>query len=65
MKRPTGSDADEWHLFLCEHLDDRATSPGLLTFLAVQIAIAIDEAFENGRRHAFQRVYELAVEDSK
>jgi hypothetical protein len=37
MHRPASSNADEWALFVSEHLD----SPG---FLAVQIAEAIDGA---------------------
>lgn len=43
--RPKGSNADEWHLFLCEHLDNRVTSEfsDPLSFMAVQIAEAIDE----------------------
>jgi hypothetical protein len=40
--RPRGSNADEWHLFLCEHLDNRANSPNGLTFMALQIAEAIE-----------------------
>lgn len=44
MKRPQGSNADEWHLFLSEYLDNRATSPSGLPFIAVQIAEAIDDA---------------------
>jgi hypothetical protein len=47
--RPTGSNADEWHLFLSEYLDNRATSPSGLTFMAVQIAEAIDDAERRGR----------------
>lgn len=42
MMRPQGSNADEWHLFLCERLDNRASHPNALTFVAVQIAEAID-----------------------
>ena len=42
-KRPAGSNADEWHLFLSEHLDKATFSSGL-TFMAVQIAEAIDAA---------------------
>lgn len=37
MTRPTGSNADEWNLFLVEHKD-------ALPFLAVQIAEAIEDA---------------------
>jgi hypothetical protein len=55
IERPLGSNADEWHLFLCRHLDSRATSPNGLTYIAVQIAEAIDEAFEDGRRDGEQR----------
>ena len=44
MRRPHGSNADEWHLFLSEHLDNRANSPSGLSFIAVQIAEALDEA---------------------
>jgi hypothetical protein len=43
MSRPHGSNADEWHLFLSEHLDNRAGNNGL-TYMAVQIAEVIDEA---------------------
>lgn len=43
-QRPTGSNADEWHLFLSQYLDNRATQPSGLTFIAVQIAEAIDAA---------------------
>lgn len=39
MKRPSGSNADEWHLFLCEYLDDPCDG---LAFIAVQIAEAIE-----------------------
>jgi hypothetical protein len=49
-KRPLGSNADEWHLFLCQHLDGRATCPNGLTCMALQIAEALDEAYEDGRR---------------
>lgn len=42
--RPAGSNADEWHLFLSEHLDNRANFPNGLTYVAVQIAEAIDAA---------------------
>jgi len=44
MTRPSGSNADEWHLFLCELLDNRATYPNGMTYVAVQIAEAIDSA---------------------
>jgi uncharacterized protein YgfB (UPF0149 family) len=47
---PLGSNADEWRLFLCQHLDSRATWPNGLTYMALQIAEAIDRAFEDGRR---------------
>jgi hypothetical protein len=40
--RPRGSNADEWHLFLCQRLDNRATYPNGLEFTAVQIAEAIE-----------------------
>jgi hypothetical protein len=40
--RPRGSNADEWHLFLCRRLDNRATHPSGLEFVAVQIAEAIE-----------------------
>jgi hypothetical protein len=42
ISRPRGSNADEWHLFLTQYLDNRATSPNGLVFIAVQIAEAID-----------------------
>lgn len=50
--RPRGSNADEWQLFLCHHLDNRATSLNGLTFMAVQIA----EAIEDGRREERARI---------
>jgi hypothetical protein len=52
--RPRGSNADEWHLFLCQYLDNRATSPNGLTFMAVQIAEAIEEGRRDGLEHAAQ-----------
>jgi len=48
-KRPEGNNADEWHLFLSEYLDNRATFPNGMTFMAVQIAEAIDAAYRLGR----------------
>jgi hypothetical protein len=47
-ERPKGNNADEWHLFLSERLDSRATSPNGLLFVAVQIAEAIDDAERRG-----------------
>ena len=48
-RRPAGSNADEWHLFLCEYLCDRPNGAGDgLAFIAVQIAEAIDEAKRRG-----------------
>ena len=44
MKRPRGSNADEWHLFLTEFCDNRATQPNGMTYVAVQIAEAIEAA---------------------
>jgi hypothetical protein len=46
--RPQGANADEWHLFLCGYLDNRASFPRGLTYVAVQIAEAIDEAEARG-----------------
>jgi ribosomal protein L40E len=46
--RPEDSNADAWHLFLSEYLDARANSPSGLTFMAVQIAEAIDNAERRG-----------------
>jgi hypothetical protein len=48
-ERPRGSNADEWHLFLSEHLAARADSPHGLTFMAVQIANAIEAAVASSR----------------
>lgn len=48
--RPKDSNADAWHLFLSEYLDARATSPNGLTFMAVQIAEAIDDAERRGAK---------------
>jgi hypothetical protein len=56
FERPLGSNADEWRLFLCWHLDSRANHPNGLTYMALQIAEALDEAFEEGRRYGEQRV---------
>lgn len=50
-KRPEGSNADEWHLFLSRYLDNRATSPSGMTFMAVQIAEAIEDAERRGASH--------------
>jgi hypothetical protein len=49
---PLGSNADEWRLFLCQHLDSRATHPNGLTYVALQIAEAIEEAFREGAMEA-------------
>lgn len=43
-QRPTGSNADEWHLFLSEHCCSRPNQVNGLTYMAVQIAEAIDAA---------------------
>lgn len=59
-ERPQGSNADEWCLFLSVYLDSRATSPNGLARMAIQIAAAIDEAFEDGRRDGEQRALERA-----
>ena len=48
--RPLGSNADEWHLFLSTHLDNRASRPTGLTFMAVQIAEAIEDAERRGSK---------------
>ncbi len=47
QERPKDSNADAWHLFLSEWLDARALFPNGLTFMAVQIAEAIDAALES------------------
>ncbi len=79
MKRPSGSNADEWHLFLCEHLDNRATGSGDgLGFIAVQIAEAIDdradmrtvlmaalEALEDNDVDGAERILRTALEPLK
>jgi hypothetical protein len=44
MKRPEGANADEWRLFLSFYLDSRATSVDGLSYVAVQISEAIEEA---------------------
>lgn len=46
VKRPEGNNADEWHLFLSLYLDNRASFPNGLTFMAVQIAETIDAALD-------------------
>jgi hypothetical protein len=42
VSRPSGSNADEWYLFLSEWLGSCATHPDGLAFVAVQIAEAIE-----------------------
>jgi hypothetical protein len=54
-KRPSGSNADEWHLFLTKHLDNRASNNGL-TYMALQICEAIDEA---RTKQVFRRMADL------
>src|SRR5215471_17228900 len=56
MGEPKGSNADEWHLFLCERLDNRAAFPSGLEFTAVQIA----EAIEAAERRGFNKGYREA-----
>jgi len=46
-QRPLGSNADEWHLFVEENKDSS-------TYLAVQIAEAIDDAERRGARDALK-----------
>jgi hypothetical protein len=43
-ERPLGSNADEWNLFLSENKD-------AISYLAVQIAVAIEEAERRGKLH--------------
>lgn len=57
--RPKGNNADEWHLFLSEWLDNSATCPNGMTFMAVQIAEAIDDA-ERRALSVARQVIELA-----
>ncbi len=61
--RPQGSNADEWHLFLCEHLDNRANSPNGLTFVAAQIADAIEARGAIWLRTIGERVQVLVERD--
>jgi hypothetical protein len=49
IKRPTGNNADEWHVFLTEY-------PNALPFYAVQIAEAIDDAERNALERAIARM---------
>lgn len=44
LSRPNGSNADEWLLFLCDHLDTDEARPKGLEYVAVQIAEALDAA---------------------
>ena len=50
--RPQGTNADEWHAFLCEFLDNRAGGSVRdgLGFIAVQIAEAIEAERERCAR---------------
>jgi hypothetical protein len=34
--------ADDWHLFLCQHCDNRATSPNGMNRVALKIAETIE-----------------------
>jgi hypothetical protein len=47
--RPSGSNADEWHLFLSEYCCDRPNQYSGMTYMAVQIAEAIEAAERRGR----------------
>src|ERR1700730_1154302 len=47
-QRPQGSNADEWHMFLCGYVADRAAFPRGLAYVAVQIAEAIEAAVARG-----------------
>lgn len=50
-RRPSGTNADEWHLFLCEYLCDRPNGAGDgLAFIAVQVAEAIEAERERCAR---------------
>lgn len=63
MNRPRGSNADEWNLFLCEHLGPMNNgSP----YVAVQIAEAIEAAREVHLRASHDRLLAAvkeAIED--
>ena len=56
MSRPTGSNADEWALFLSEH-------NGATEYIAVQIAEALERALADGA--AMRAVVEAARELAK
>lgn len=43
LRRPTGSNADEWQLFLREYLGESCQALNDFAYVAVQIAEAIDE----------------------
>jgi hypothetical protein len=53
--------ADEWHLFLCQHCDNRATSPNGLNKVALAIVDEIDEVTA-AKRRALQLADERAIE---
>ncbi len=63
--RPRGANADEWHLFLCEYMDSRATYPGGLEFVAVQISEAIeaerDRCANIVRAHLGGDIYQVGI----
>lgn len=48
-RRPAGSNADEWHLFLTEYCCNRPNQVNGMTYMAVQIAEAIEAAERRGR----------------
>lgn len=61
LSRPRGSNADEWHLFLCTYLDNRATTAGDgLAFIAVQICEAIEEQASSTALEALKRIVQWA-----
>lgn len=47
--RPAGSNADEWHLFLTEYCCNRPNQVNGMTYIAVQIAEAIETAERRAR----------------
>lgn len=63
--RPKGNNADEWHLFLSEWLDNRAACPNGMIFMAVQIAEAIDDATREAERRALETAANIAETHAK
>lgn len=71
-RTPAEWNADEWHLFICQHCDNRATSPNGMNKVALKIADTMDalrlaaKPADEKLREAlkpFARAFEALTED--